>query len=236
MICPKCKRHNYFVKQSNGNVVVCRKCGYKGEYVDPSYQGYHQGRYGYTLVRNADNDPMLRKMAEEKFVKMGVPVLDYGCGAGDYTNFISKITKNVVGADISTKIAEKRFPELKFKKINIAKKMLPFENNSFEVVVAVNVIEHVHDFENLLTEFKRILKSNGTIFITTYDVNFILHRILNDPTHVYEWTEVEFTKLIDNKFKIIKSFKYGSFFNFYPWNKLIVKFLKPELCVIARKI
>ena len=112
---------------------------------------------------------------------------------------------------------------------------LKFKSDNFDVILAVNLIEHVHDFEFLLNEFERILKKGGYLFITTYDTNFVLHKILNDPTHVYEWDEISFEKFISKKFKIIKSFKHGSFFNYYPFNKIIVRFLKPELCVVATK-
>ncbi|MCX6727096.1 MAG: class I SAM-dependent methyltransferase [Candidatus Shapirobacteria bacterium] len=220
--------------KSGGEITVCRRCGFIGKFSDPSYSGYHQDRYGYKMVRDESKDPMLQKIKDENFIKEGMKVLDYGCGAGDYSHFIYQITEDIIGADINIEIAEKRFPEINFKLIDPSKERLIFPANSFDVILAVNVIE-VHDFDNLLSEFKRILRKNGTLFITTYDANFVLHPILNDPTHVYEWSEVEFTKLISGEFKMIKSFKYGSFFNYYPWNKIIVKFLKPELCAIAEK-
>jgi hypothetical protein len=87
----------------------------------------------------------------------------------------------------------------------------------------------------LLKEFKRVLKPNGKLFITSYDKYFILHRILNDLTHVIEWSQEEFENLISREFKIIKSFKYGSFFNYRIINWLLVKLLQPELCIYAEK-
>lgn|GEM_PF-2039932 len=87
----------------------------------------------------------------------------------------------------------------------------------------------------MLKEFKRVLKPNGKLFITSYDKYFILHRILNDLTHVIEWSQEEFENLISREFKIIKSFKYGSFFNYRIINWLLVKLLQPELCIYAEK-
>jgi len=235
MICPKCFRNSYFLTESNGIRAECGKCKFEGKYSEPSYRNYHDSRYSYMRVRDVENDPLLKKIAESNFIGTDSVVLDYGCGAGDYTNYFSKITKNVTGADINIVKARKRFPKVKFEKVNPAKKSLKFSEASFDVVIAVNVIEHVHDFENLLNEFYRILRINGSIFITTYDADFILHPIHNDPTHVFEWDKNEFVRFVSNKFCVVKSFSHGSFFNYYPWNKVIVKFLKPEICILAIK-
>jgi len=97
------------------------------------------------------------------------------------------------------------------------------------------VIEHVPDYLFLLSEFERVLVKGGELFITSYDKYFILHSILNDPTHVIEWNMDEFKTLIENKFEVKNYFKYGSFFNYRMINRLIVKVLKPELCIFARK-
>jgi SAM-dependent methyltransferase len=235
MICPICHNSYYFLLESGGDKLVCRKCGHEGKYTDPSYSDYHEKRYSYSKVRNIKNDPLLKKIVESNIINKKSMVLDYGCGAGDYTNYVAKLSKMVIGTDIDVKKAQNRFPKLEWVRIDPKRKNLKFKSDNFDVILAVNLIEHVHDFDFLLNEFERILKKGGYLFITTYDTNFVLHKILNDPTHVYEWDELSFEKFISKNFKVIKSFKHGSFFNYYPFNKAIVKFLKPELCVIAKK-
>ena len=49
---------------------------------------------------------------------------------------------------------------------------LPFKNNSFDVIVATAVIEHVPNPEKMLFECCRVLKKKGIVIITTPDPFF----------------------------------------------------------------
>jgi SAM-dependent methyltransferase len=42
---------------------------------------------------------------------------------------------------------------------------IPFPDKSFDVVIAIEVISHVRDLENTLSEIKRVLKPGGLFFI-----------------------------------------------------------------------
>lgn len=232
MNCPQCKKGYYFITKNLGVECECKKCGYLGKFKAPSYENYHQERYSYERVRTINNDPLLKKIIIDLDIKKSDTVLDYGCGAGDYTFQLSQIAKKTVGLDINTKRAEDRFPTIKFIQDNgMGTKY--FRSNSIDKIIAINVIEHIHDFEGLLKKLQGILKPNGRLFITTYDTDFILHAVLNDSSHVIEWDKAEFKNLINRFFKVNKAYNYGSFFNYIPFNKLLVKFLKPELCILA---
>jgi len=233
MICPTCKSSLFFLEKNKRNTMRCFRCGFKGKYIEPNYDGYHDERYSYKFIRNEANDPLVNKIVSSmNFVKDDY-VLDYGCGAGDMTNTISNYSDHVTGVDINITGAVSKFRKLNFKKQTGIK--IDFLDNYFDKIVAVNVIEHVRDYNYLLNEFKRVLKPKGMIFITSYDKNFVLHKILNDPTHVIEWDLNEFEEIFKKDFIILKSFKYGSFFNYRPLNKIIVKILKPEICILAVK-
>lgn len=231
MICPKCNSSFLFINKTNGEKLICKKCKFSQKYKDPDYDNYHNERYNYNFIRNEKNDPLIKKIVKSMNFKKNDIVLDYGCGAGDFSNTISFYTNNVVGLDIKIKNAAIKFPLIKF--LEQKSNKIDFPDNYFDKIVAVNVIEHVHDYMHLLNEFKRVLKKGGKLFISSYDSNFILHSILNDPTHVIEWNQRQFEELIGKQFLIVKSFKYGSFFNYKPINKIIVKILQPEICIVA---
>lgn len=68
---------------------------------------------------------------------------------------------------------------------------LPFDNNFFDAIVAGEFVEHVNDPDLLATfgEFRRVLKSNGTILLTTPNPNAYLVKlgrthIFDEPSHV----------------------------------------------------
>lgn len=96
-------------------------------------------------------------------------ILDFGCGAGFISNEFKKNGFNVVGVDISQNAiseAKRRFPGVNFNVISIDDK-LPFEDNIFDAIYCAEVIEHIYNIEFLMQEFKRILKKDGMLFVST---------------------------------------------------------------------
>lgn len=53
----------------------------------------------------------------------------------------------------------------------------PFEDRSFDVWVSIEVIEHLHDPQNLIDEAWRVLKDDGVLFITTPNVQALDQRL-----------------------------------------------------------
>lgn len=97
----------------------------------------------------------------------GKSVLDVGCGTGRLIRSLKDAGAIVTGADISdqmVKIAEKKFPDIEVVSADIGN--LPFEDNSFDVVVAAFVIVHLKSLKKAFDEVYRVLK-NGGIFILT---------------------------------------------------------------------
>ena len=231
MKCPNCSKPFFFVTENKGNKCLCKKCGHSGDFVQPTYGEYHETKYEKTILRTPETDPLLAQFLPLLQLKSSDVVLDYGCGRGDYIAAMKPFVKEAVGADINIEVAAKRFPEVSFHKLSEIR--TPFADATFDKIVTVNTIEHIHDFEGFLVELKRILKPGGLLFITTYDTEFVLHNILFDNTHVIEWTKSEYEAVIAKYFKVEQGFRSGSFFNYHPWNKLITKVLKPELCALA---
>ena len=54
---------------------------------------------------------------------------------------------------------------------------LPFKNNTFDLVFAGEIIEHVVDTDLFLDECKRILKKNGYLLLTTPNLSSWINRI-----------------------------------------------------------
>ena len=104
-------------------------------------------------------------------------LLDFGCGPGDNSLRFSWVGFNVTGFDIS----ENNIKTCKtlFEKYNIfnkshflvsAAETLPLKDDSFEVVVGIDILHHV-DIPKALLEVKRVLKKDGiAIFREPFDV------------------------------------------------------------------
>ena len=87
-------------------------------------------------------------------------ILDVGCGIGDYLS----LTPNSIGIDIN----EFNIKYVLEKGLNAAllkNEVFPFCDDKFNSVVMDNVIEHLSDPTNVLSEIRRVLKKGGNLII-----------------------------------------------------------------------
>ena len=97
-------------------------------------------------------------------IKDGMKCLDYGCYDGTFIKVV-KEHKDVefVGIDKNRKIiSENRY---KLNLIHVAGK-LPFDNNHFDCVTMLDVLEHIYNQDFALKEICRVLKTGGTLIVT----------------------------------------------------------------------
>ena len=102
-------------------------------------------------------------------VSSGQRALDLGCGNGDFTALLAESGGQVVGCDVARAAvvrATARHPGLDFRVVP-ADGPLPLEDNSFDLVWASEVIEHVADTARWLSEARRVLTPRGRLLITT---------------------------------------------------------------------
>ncbi|MFH1790304.1 MAG: methyltransferase domain-containing protein [bacterium] len=107
------------------------------------------------------------------YIKPGDRVLEVGCGEGVLSVLMAKKGAVVIATDISEPNinSAKNFASLRgIEKIQFmiaGAEDLPFEDNSFDVVVADNVLEHVPDFQRGLREIKRVTRDRAIIALPT---------------------------------------------------------------------
>lgn len=118
-------------------------------------------------------------------------ILDVGCGSGEYTKILSNLG-NTIASDISF-IQCERLKKLGFKCIQADALHLPLKSNSFDLILANQVVEHIEDPISFAKELIRVCKVSGRILITTPN-RFSPTRIIQltfknylDETHVREY-------------------------------------------------
>lgn len=100
-------------------------------------------------------------------------VLDVGCGDGQKSQkFKEKIgCTKIFGLDgVSQRLESAGKRGVEIKKANLEKKW-PFADKTFDVVISNQVIEHMHDLDNFISETKRVLKSGGYAVISTENLS-----------------------------------------------------------------
>lgn len=139
-----------------------------------------------------------------------VDILEVGSGTGRLTDFFKKNSFKVIGCDKSEE-AVKISGHVKADATN-----LPFENNSFDCILAISLIEHlsIKEIKKFLNESQRLLRGNGYIFIVT--PNFMSpNRFMKgkkwfafrDPTHLNLFTPFSLNRLLkENSFYKVRFF------------------------------
>ncbi|MCZ8197455.1 MAG: class I SAM-dependent methyltransferase [Flavobacterium sp.] len=89
--------------------------------------------------------------------------MDFGCGTKPYKEFFVK-NKEYIGVDLQIEGWEER---QKYADCFYDGRTLPFNEERFDSMLCTEVLEHVFNIEELLSEFNRVLKKGGIALITT---------------------------------------------------------------------
>lgn len=122
---------------------------------------------------NAVRTPWVIKELEER-IPQKVAILDIGCGAGLLANPLAEAGHSVTGIDLSKsslEIAKKRDSTGKAEYLSANAYSLPFPNDSFDAVCAMDILEHLEEPHLLIAEASRVLKTGGLFFFHTFNRN-----------------------------------------------------------------
>lgn len=146
-------------------------------------------------------------------------ILDIGCGIGAYINELSQQGYKCSGIESDPKyIKECQTQNLDVRQMN-AEKLL-FDDNTFDTVLMIEVLEHLKNPEQALAEAFRVAKKNVIISVPNINVIPIMSKYLVVPWHLLEATHVNFftPKILENLLNKYTNntiiYTYG---HFVPW-------------------
>lgn len=155
-----------------------------------------------------------------KDLKKTDTVLDLGSNDGSNSLAAAKICRMVIGIDHSEKLlaiarqraVEKQLTNVTFSFFDI-EKTLPFENESFDAILFLDVLEHINNQKVSMNEVWRLLKPGGKLFLSLPNNNSSWKRLqrfvgvnsFTDPDHKREYDLPSIEALLRNhKLKLSK--------------------------------
>ncbi len=174
----------------------------------------------------------LKKLVEyayDNYLKSEEVLIDYGCGSMPYRSLFQQKVQSYKGADLSDN------PQIEIKLDE--KGRLMCANDSANVVLSTQVLEHVDDPALYLSEAHRVLKNDGLLLLTTHGY-WMYHP---DPFDYWRWTSAGLKKVVEmNGFEVVdfrgiigrsamglQLFQDGMYFK-------IPKFLKPPFVFVMQ--
>lgn len=154
------------------------------------YWGEHTARYTFALP----------------YVK-GKSVLDIACGTGYGLAFLKSQAKSVTGVDVDIEAAREAIAECDSKSTKVLLgdgTSLPFPDETFDVITSFETLEHLENRREMLADFRRVLKAEGTLILSTPNSNYTepIDGIPKNPFHVFEYSPQELKAELEDFFEV----------------------------------
>jgi SAM-dependent methyltransferase len=155
-------------------------------------------------------------------------ILEIGCSGGLlYSMLVKNGFSSLTGIDISENA------------INLCKERgltntyvmdganTEFEDDKFDIIIASDVLEHIHDDKSAIHEWKRILKPNGKLILFVPALNSLWSNRDVVNHHYRRYGKNELKCLIQGEAFIVENLSFWNFTSFFPviiLNKIAKKF------------
>lgn len=211
-LCPLCESTNISEKKdfNSINLLSCEDCGLVFSEKIPSekelcefYDSDKETRANYfSPITKLRYEELLNQF--EVFRSSG-NLLEVGAGNGYFLEIAQEKKWNIHGTEVSENCIDKCIKkEIQLDKGQLSE--LKYPDNHFDVIVAIELIEHLIDPKKFVQECYRILRPGGLMYVTTPNFNSILRYKLKDqydvisyPNHLMYFTQKTLTKLFEDQ-------------------------------------
>ncbi len=139
----------------------------------------------------------------------GKRVLDLGCGSGYGSAELARSAASVVGVDVSSDAIS--YARVEYTATNLSFALhsctdLPFSAGSFDIITAFEVIEHLTNWRQMLSEAARLLSSGGTFLVSTPNKLYYADQrreVGPNPFHEHEFEFDEFKNALKEFFPTV---------------------------------
>jgi 2-polyprenyl-3-methyl-5-hydroxy-6-metoxy-1,4-benzoquinol methylase len=193
---------------------------------------------GNTYDKYGSSNPVVRRLMGgfqrtlDELFDLAQPssLLDVGCGEGLLVHRWAQRLgeRRVVGIDLEEESiqagwAERQAPNLEYRVM--AADSLPFAADEFDLVSAIEVLEHLPDPERTLSEMARCAKRHLLVSVPNEPLWRALNmargayvpQLGNTPGHLNHWSKRSFTRLLSRHGEIVQARSP------FPWTMLLVR-------------
>ena len=177
-------------RYSRNHLTHCKSCSFVFCHIAPCDQtllDYYENNYQrtnyFSPITRARYNHLLDKFENKRNTNR---ILDIGCGHGFFLEVAKERGWEVYGTELSDKAIE----DCENKGIQMHKGPIhedTFEENTFDVVVSIEMIEHINYPTDYVKTIQRILRKGGQCYITTPNFNSLLRYYLKDKYDVIEY-------------------------------------------------
>ncbi len=184
---------------------------------------------------------MNRYELAKKYLKNNFIVLDAACGTGYGSEILAKQCSKVIGFEFSNHALQWAEENKAGKNLEYVQgdlnKILPFKDEEFDAIVSFETLEHIENQENMLSEFKRILKKDGILILSSPDREIITgkaHTI--NHFHINELSKKEFIEKIQHYFHVEELYGQTRYIPLSWKKKAIKRLAKLDIFKLRRKV
>jgi SAM-dependent methyltransferase len=144
---------------------------------------------GMPVARTGKEQGLISRLNLLKDLSIGKKVLSVGCGICAELNFFRRANFFTLGLDpVRRFLLEAKKNNYSDNFVQTVGEHLPFRNDTFDLVLQFEVLEHVKNLRATLEETYRILKPKGLLFVTVPNRFFVLetHGIQVSPYMVIQ--------------------------------------------------
>lgn len=232
-----CYRATTDIFDKYGKIVECKKCGLvftnpqpKVAYLKSSYEDIVDYEYAEESASRSINAHLCLSTIK-RYINSG-KLLDIGCSTGFFLNS-ARIDFDVEGIELSKwaiDFAKRRF-KLIIKHGDILSVKYP--DKTFDVVTLIDVLEHLTNPIETISEIHRILKDKGLLYIVTPNINSFSSKLLRKrwwglrPAHLFYFSSKTLNLVLKKGgFKILNNNSYGRIFTYKYWLSRIKNYNK----------